>query len=502
MSDPQHLTPGSVFAGDFRVVERLSEGGMGAVYVADQVSTGARRALKLMHPDLVTNARLRERFRLEARIGARIDSDHVVQVVGAGIDEQSQVPWLAMELLQGADLARHVERRGRLQLSEMLEVYSQLAHALGAAHAQGIVHRDLKPENIFLASPRRPMVPFTVKILDFGIAKLVAEADTKRTAALGTPLWMAPEQTTHDGGISPATDVWALGLISFFVLTGRYFWRGANVEAASAAMLLREIVMDEIPAASRRARELGIDVPLPPWFDGWFGRSVQRQPASRFQDARTMFDALSAIVPTGSPNAPPSDSRRSSPGRPPVPIVAPTLTDPGLALAAASAPFQSVNAPTRGSVSRRRGRWLIASALVSAATVLAAWLVIRAAPDRPSDLTRTTGGLLAEHEVTVSGTIPVAEAERTVMASASRLRACYETALRGDPHLKGNVIVQVDVDETGEALGGSIVGTTFANSAVASCIVGVLYDLKFQAPVSGKATVTVTLTFSPIGTSG
>jgi hypothetical protein len=140
-----HLQPGTVFADDFRVVRALKEGGMGAVYVAEQVSVGAPRALKLMQPQLVRDPIMRKRFEQESRIGARIQSDHVVQVVGAGVDDATGYPWLAMELLEGADLDTVLERRGALPLPEVQEIFKQLCHALAAAHQAGIVHRELNP---------------------------------------------------------------------------------------------------------------------------------------------------------------------------------------------------------------------------------------------------------------------------------------------------------------------------------------------------------------------
>ncbi|HEY3821629.1 MAG TPA: ImcF-related family protein [Polyangiaceae bacterium] len=295
MSALQQLTPGDVFAADFRILRPLSEGGMGAVYVVEQVSTGKQRALKLMHPQLVSDPKLLQRFEQEARVGARIESDHVVEVVAAGVDAATGTPWLAMELLGGTDLAKRVRERGSMPSSEVLEIFSQLCHALGAAHAAGVVHRDLKPENIFLAVPRRPGVPFTVKILDFGIAKVVAEAQTKETAAVGSPIWMSPEQTSHEEGVSTATDVWALGLIAFHLLTGGHFWRAVYSQNITPTMLLREIVINPIPLPSVRAQELKRG-PLPPGFDAWFARCVDRSQKARFQDAREMFAAFEVMM--------------------------------------------------------------------------------------------------------------------------------------------------------------------------------------------------------------
>ncbi len=288
------LEPGTVFASDFRIVEPLSEGGMGAVYVAEQISTRARRALKLMHPQLVRDPGLRARFEQEAKVSAQIPSDHVVQVIAAGVDTDSGMPWLAMELLDGTDLVE-AAATGRCGAAVLREIMEQLCHGLGAAHERGIVHRDLKPENVFLAAPRRPGVPFTVKILDFGIAKVTEQARSgAATAALGTPLWMAPEQAGATAGkISPATDIWALGLIAFWLLTGRSYWKGAQQDDTTLQALMREVLFDELPPASVRAAELGVRSSLPAGLDAWFARTVNRDPAQRYPDARVAFEALS-----------------------------------------------------------------------------------------------------------------------------------------------------------------------------------------------------------------
>ncbi|MBK7583838.1 MAG: serine/threonine protein kinase [Myxococcales bacterium] len=291
------LAPGAIFARDFRVIEPLSEGGMGAVYVAEQLSTQARRALKLMHPQLVRDPGLRARFEQEATVVAQIPSDHVVQVIAAGVDAESGMPWLAMELLDGTDLSEAVAT-GRCGSSALREIMEQLCHGLSAAHERGVVHRDLKPENVFLAAPRRPGVHFTVKILDFGIAKVTEQARAPTaTAALGTPLWMAPEQAGATGGtISPATDIWALGLIGFWLLTGRSYWKGATSPGVTLESLMREVLFDPLPPASERAHELGFRGAFPPGFDSWFARAVQRTPGERFQDAGVAFEALSQAL--------------------------------------------------------------------------------------------------------------------------------------------------------------------------------------------------------------
>jgi formylglycine-generating enzyme required for sulfatase activity/tRNA A-37 threonylcarbamoyl transferase component Bud32 len=311
MTDSMHT--GRVIGGDFRVIRCLRAGGMGSVYHVEQLSTGAERALKVMRADLVGDEPTRQRFLLEARIGARIESDHVVDVVTAGIDPDLGVPYLVMELLKGEDLAERVERLGRLPIADVSEILAQLGHALGRAHALGIVHRDLKPENVFVAGARRRDTPFTVKILDFGIAKLVGERQNRATQSLGTPLYMAPEQAEAAGHITPASDVWSLGLAAFFMLAGRDFWR--NTDAALSA-LLSEILVEPIPSASQRASELGAGDSLPPGFDAWFARCVTRDPAARFAEAGAAVSAFARLLASPAWSTPPPTAVESR-ARPP-----------------------------------------------------------------------------------------------------------------------------------------------------------------------------------------
>ena len=302
------LGPGAIFGRDFRIVRALRQGGMGAVYIADQLSTGKQRALKVMAPELATDPAIRDRFVFEARAASSIESDHVVEIVTAGVDEETGAPFLVMELLKGEELADALARVGPLPLGDVAQVLSEMGHALELAHLQGIVHRDLKLENVFLASSRRRDGSFTTKILDFGIAKLVEEGRQKTgTQPLGTPLFMAPEQTDRRGRICPATDVWALGLIGFRLLTGRDFWAELD---GSLASLLREICIDPIPFASVRARELAerplepgqFTVPqLPPGFDAWFNRCVTRDIDARFPHAGEAVRAFGELV---TPDAP------------------------------------------------------------------------------------------------------------------------------------------------------------------------------------------------------
>ncbi len=279
---------------------------MGAVYVVEQVTTGRERALKLMHPMLVSDAKSIERFEREAQVGSRIESDHVVEVIAAGVEAAGPTPWICMELLKGETLADRLER-GTPRREECLEIVEQLSHALVAAHRAGIVHRDLKPENIFLAESRQKGVPFTLKVLDFGVATLAQSSEVggpKTTQGVGSPLWMAPEQT-NVGKVALATDVWAVGLIAFNLVSGHSYWRTARTSGATITALLVEIMVEELSPASARAREISADIALPPGFDAWFARCLVRDPSARFVDASACFPPLLAMLAAPGQTLPP-----------------------------------------------------------------------------------------------------------------------------------------------------------------------------------------------------
>lgn len=294
------IATGTVFAREFRVTRFLAAGGMGAVYVADQLSTGKERALKVMHDPLVDeDGSRRARFLREARVSAGIESDHVIEVLAAGVDDDTGIPWLAMELLKGQDLAKRLKEKGPLAPADVLEVFRQLCHGLGAAHRAGLVHRDMKPDNVFLAHARRDDVPYTVKILDFGLATAVRgenSGDLTTGLVAGSPMWMAPEQANQQHPISPATDVWALGLMAFRLLTGRYYWRNANRESGSVPAVLGEMLMEPLEPASMRARELDVEHLWPASLDEWFSRCVQRDPEARFRSAALAMMALTPVL--------------------------------------------------------------------------------------------------------------------------------------------------------------------------------------------------------------
>jgi serine/threonine protein kinase len=291
------LQPNQMFAGRYRIVRHIADGGMGAIFEAEHVSTEARVALKLLLPHVVQIATARRRFELEARVAARVNSEHIVRVLDAGIDDATRSPYLAMELLLGQTLAARIARVGPLPAGDVIAIMRQVARGLDAAHgyrtpdgtAQPIVHRDLKPENLFLAA--RGDGSTVVKILDFGIAKVLSSATEVSQEMRGTPLYMAFEQAAGEP-LSPQTDIWALGLITYFALTARRYWPAANKPTGSTQALFAEILTLPLPLPSRRLREDGSLIVLPPAFDAWLLRCIDRKPSRRFGSAAQAVDAL------------------------------------------------------------------------------------------------------------------------------------------------------------------------------------------------------------------
>ncbi|MBL9023443.1 MAG: serine/threonine protein kinase, partial [Myxococcales bacterium] len=225
----QLLKPGTLFAGGrYEIVRTISAGGMGVVYEALHRDTRRHRALKVMLPQALLDDDLRARFSREGVVTAGIESEHLVEVFDIGIDEETRAPFLVMELLRGEDLGARLGRRERTSPSELLEIFEQICRALARTHAAGVVHRDLKPENLFVT--HREDGSLRMRILDFGIAKVVDSKESKNTRSIGTPLYMAPEQMTGKSAhIGPHVDIYALGQIAFTLLAGApYFQREAE----------------------------------------------------------------------------------------------------------------------------------------------------------------------------------------------------------------------------------------------------------------------------------
>ncbi len=287
------LNPGDLFASDFRVLSVIGTGSMGVVYHAKQLSSGQDVALKLMHPALAADPKAVHRFQREARSLMTVESHHVARVKATGQDENTHLHWMAMDLVQGISLKEFVETHDPLPSDTVTDVVHQLFAAMAAAHSAGVVHRDLKPDNILVDVTQSPPL---LKVLDFGIAKdLTSNTAFSTSPGQGTPLWTAPEQARLDDVPHPRSDIWALGLLTFYLLTGKVFWKHAQ-GPMNIMQLSVELMRAPIPAASERARELGVAERLPPNFDGWFAHCVTRDPAQRFDNAGAALRALMILM--------------------------------------------------------------------------------------------------------------------------------------------------------------------------------------------------------------
>jgi len=213
---------GQILGGKYRVDRVLGAGGMGMVVAATHLQLDERIAIKFLLPEALRNPEAVARFGREARAAVKIRGEHVARVIDVGTFENG-APYMVMEHLDGRDLSALIHERGALAPSDAVDAVLQACEALAEAHALGIVHRDLKPANLFMV--RRPDGTPCVKVLDFGISKLTAAgADhsmTKTSAVMGSPLYMSPEQMTASRQVDARTDIWAIGVVLYELLTGR-----------------------------------------------------------------------------------------------------------------------------------------------------------------------------------------------------------------------------------------------------------------------------------------
>lgn len=280
------VVPGIILGGKYRLISEIGRGGMGSVWRAEHLAWEAPVALKIMNRDITARPEAVARFEREVRLAAGLRSPHVVQVLDHGLDEATQTPFIAMELLEGESLARRLRRLGPLSPAEMFDVFSQLVRALTRAHAAGIVHRDLKPDNVFLVRNEEEQL---AKVLDFGVAKWTApdiseSGLTRPGSVVGTPYYMSPEQIQGSREIDHRADLWALAAIACECLTGRRPFEAPDF-AQLAVMLL-----------GNQGRPLPSSLgPVPHGFDAWFTRATDSDINRRFQTAREMVQTLAPI---------------------------------------------------------------------------------------------------------------------------------------------------------------------------------------------------------------
>jgi serine/threonine-protein kinase len=285
---------GEILGNKYKLVSLLGRGGMGAVYEASCEETGSRVAVKVLH-DHLAEGEAAQRFRREADAARRVNNEHIVRIVEGGTCSVTGHLYLVTELLAGNDLQHWLDTFGPLPLAGALRITAQALRGLHEAHLSRVVHRDIKPGNLFLAQTSTGTI--TLKILDFGIAKVHREpfsqgTTTNMTATgslLGSPLYMSPEQVQDSRKVDQRTDLWSLGCVLYAALSGR----APNQHLSSIGQLLVAICVHP-------ARPL---VEVAPWVPAEIAAIVHRalaiDPAARYPSAAAMLADIERFVTDG-----------------------------------------------------------------------------------------------------------------------------------------------------------------------------------------------------------
>jgi serine/threonine-protein kinase len=380
-SDPRPpVEQGQVLAGKYAVEQVLGMGGMGVVVAARHVQLGTRVALKFLRPEACANPTTATRFLREARAAANLQGEHVVRVTDVGTLD-SGAPYMVMELLHGGDLATALAARGPLPIDQAALHVIEACLAVAEAHALGIVHRDIKPANLFLA--QRADGSSCLKVLDFGVSKTPsnlhegsdsAGVATGTGAALGTPYYMSPEQIRSARDVDGRTDVWALGVVLYELLTGRRPFEAQTLPAVFVA------ITNDAPVTPRSHRP-----DLPVELERVVLACLEKVPAHRVPTVAELAHRLAPFAPRGSEGL---VERAQRLGRGPV-----LQANSAPAALAHLAPTQAATAGAWESEKRgaRRGRWVLVATGVTAAVVIAgaAVTVPRIIAGRKAAATRT-----------------------------------------------------------------------------------------------------------------
>jgi serine/threonine-protein kinase len=283
MSAP--VTEGEVLAGKYRVERVLGEGGMGVVVAAMHIQLEQRVALKFLLPHALQNSEAVGRFLREARAAVKLKGEHVAKVSDVGTLENGS-PYMVMEYLEGSDLSDVLHARGRFEVEAAVDFLLQAAEAVAEAHQNGIVHRDLKPANFFIT--KRHDGTAMLKVLDFGISKMAGGLDggmTKTTAVMGSPFYMSPEQMRSSRNVDGRSDLWALGIILFELLTG-----GVAFNADTMPELCANVLTNPTPSIRSTRPE------LPQGIEDVINRCLQKDPTLRYQNVAELARDLAPFA--------------------------------------------------------------------------------------------------------------------------------------------------------------------------------------------------------------
>ena len=307
---PPSTLEGLTIAGKYLLLRRLGEGGMCTVYEAEHVGLRQGLALKVLKPELADDAGCVARFESEARAAAQLRSPNVARVFDVDWLPTGQ-PYITMELLVGNDLGNELARTGRLPVDLAVDYVRQACAGIAEAHALGIVHRDLKPENLFLTDLGELTERKLLKILDFGIAKDIADSARRLTApdaVFGTVDYMSPEQIRSASTVDHRSDLWSLGVILYELLTGRTPYHG------DARSVIAQIVSDPVRPPTALVPD------LPPSLVATVMKALHKDPALRFQSADELraelagyseFEPITSVIAKLPPQSVPRRAARS-----------------------------------------------------------------------------------------------------------------------------------------------------------------------------------------------
>ena len=415
MSAP--LEPGSIICGKYRVEQVLGEGGMGVVVSALHLKLEQRVAIKFLRPAMLEAPEVVERFVREARAASRIQGDHVVRVMDVDTLEDG-APFLVMEHLEGADLSSVRSQQAPLPPGQAVDYVLQAAEAIAEAHSLGIIHRDLKPANLFLAQRRDGIV--RVKVLDFGISKLMTHPGsdeigiTGAAMVMGSPEYMSPEQMLSTRDVDVRTDVWALGVILYELCTAEVPFPGTTFAQICA------LVMSTPPPSPREVRPQ-----IPEGLEAIILRCLQKDPALRFQSVAELQNALSPFraAAENKPGSSPVLSSKLVLGEtlPAAPERAQVVT-----VSAVSSPYTLLK-PAR---SKRTAALATSAILLFAATTAALAFGLR---DRAAPASPPAAGAGSMASMAPTAPIPPAAPTISVLPAVPRVEASASTTASNRP---------------------------------------------------------------------
>ncbi len=456
---PGDTLVGSVIDGRYRIDGKIGEGGIGAVYQGEHVVVGNRVAIKVLHPEYSRDEDVIRRLAIEARIAGTLGHRNIVQVYDFAAMEDG-THYIVMELLDGETLAQYLLREGPVDAKFIVPVAMQILEALGAAHARSVVHRDLKPDNVFLT--RSADAAALVKILDFGISKIRSPGSddfhlTKTGTVLGTPYFMSPEQATGKKDVDQRTDIYALGVILYFALTGTYPFKGDTYNE-----LIVNIFSEE-PPPPRAVRP-----DIPEAVERVILKAMAKQRDGRFADAAEFSRTLQTLLAdpalkdvfggmTSSALIRSAHRRSLASQPPPTPM---TWTAKGKTSRGSAA-------TTEPGPRKRRAPWIALGLLLAAAGGVTAFLAAREGGDDTSDGRVDVAAAAVQDAGAEPESIP---ADPIDVAAALPAREAHEAAERPDaaPPTQPEVVV-VRVSATPDTAGIKIDGADVPNPFERRC---------------------------------